>query len=50
MGWMKEVWRLMHEEQRSYDEAIDIVAAERQQRELEYQELQMSKHERYPEN
>jgi len=28
---MKEVWRLMHEEQKSYDEAIDIVAAERQQ-------------------
>ncbi len=50
MGWMKEVWRLMQEEQMSYDEAIDIVAAERQQRELEYQERQMENYERYPEN
>ncbi len=50
MGWMKEVWRLMQEEQMSYDEAIDTVAAERQQRELEYQERQMENYERYPEN
>jgi len=50
MGWMKEVWRLMQEEQMSYDDAIDTVAAERQQRELEYQERQMENYERYPEN
>lgn len=50
MGWMKEVWRLMQEEQMSYDEAIDVVAAERQRRELEYQELQMQNYERYPED
>ena len=50
MGWMKEVWRLMQEEQMSYDEAIDVVAAERQRRELEYQELQMQNYERYSED
>ena len=40
----------MQEEQMSYDDAIDTVAAERQQRELEYQERQMENYERYPEN
>ena len=47
MGWMKEVWRLMHEEQKSHSEAFEIVAAERQKRELEYQELHKSKDERH---
>tara|TARA_R110002020_G_scaffold380403_3_gene591636 strand:+ start:987 stop:1115 length:129 start_codon:yes stop_codon:yes gene_type:complete len=42
---MKEVWRLMQEEQKSYSEAFEIVAAERQKRELEYQEQQASEDE-----
>ena len=47
---MKEVWRLMKEMKMSYDDAFDTFAAERQQRELEYQERQMENYERYPEN
>ena len=50
MGWMKEVWRLMNEEQMSYDQAIDVVAAQRKQQETEYQERQMINHERHPED
>lgn len=40
MGWMKEVWRLMQEEQMSYDQAIDQVAAERKRRETELAEYE----------
>lgn len=40
MGWMKEVWRLMQEEQMSYDKAIDQVIAERKRREAELEEYE----------
>lgn len=40
MGWMKEVWRLMRDEELSYDEAIDIVANERREREIQQQEYE----------
>jgi hypothetical protein len=38
MGWMKEVWRLVNEEDKSYDEAVDIVAAQRIEYELQHRE------------
>ncbi len=40
MGWMKEVWRLMRDQELSYDEAIDIVANERREREIQQQEYE----------
>ncbi len=41
---MKEVWQLVNDRGLSYDEAVDIVAAERKRQEAEYQELQRVKH------
>jgi hypothetical protein len=42
---MKEVWRLVNQDGLSYDAAIDKVAAEKKQQDLEYQEMQTKKHE-----
>jgi hypothetical protein len=40
MGWTKELWRLMQEEELSFDEAKGILIAERNKRQNEHRENQ----------